>query len=75
MNEMQIKTWFGDNRQSALILPLCNICGQVPSEGIRGVIKVGKAWICRECEQEIATLEVGSSQYGLIMNKIKKVWK
>ncbi len=59
----------------AIILPICSICNQVPAEGIGGVIRVGKAWICSQCEQEIVNLEVGSPKYGLILDKIRKVWR
>lgn len=72
---MQEKLCLENHRQSAIVLPVCYICGQVPDQGIRSVIKVGKALICLACEREIVNLEVGSSQYGLIMNKIKKAWR
>lgn len=59
----------------ATILPVCSICNQVPRRGIKGVIHVGKAWICWLCEREIMLLEVGSPAYGVMMEKMRKIWK
>ena len=59
----------------AMILPVCSICNNVPLQGIKGVIRVGRAWICRSCEQEIMHLEVGSPAYGEMVEKIRRVWK
>lgn len=59
----------------AVILPVCSMCNRVPRQGIKGVIRVGKAWICLACEQEILRLEVGSPDYGVMLKKIRKVWK
>lgn len=58
-----------------LVLPVCSICNQVPSQGIRGVIRVGRAWICWNCEQEIMDLEIGSPKYGVMLEKLRRVWK
>jgi len=58
-----------------VILPVCSICNSVPRQGIKGVIRVGKAWICMSCEQEILRLEVGSPDYGVMLEKIRRVWK
>lgn len=63
------------NSHQAMILPVCSICSQIPIEGIRGVIRVGRAWICRFCEQEIMDLEVGSPKYGVMIERIRRVWK
>lgn len=65
----------GKNVNQAVILPRCSICSQVPAEGIKGVMKVGRGWICGKCEQEIVSLQVGSPRYGLILDKIKRVWR
>jgi hypothetical protein len=62
-------------RAGAAVLPVCSICNQVPELGIRGVIRVGKAWLCQTCELEITLLEVGSAEYGVMLKKIKKVWE
>ncbi len=63
------------NSHQAMILPVCSICSRVPIEGISGVIRVGRAWICRSCEQEIMDLEVGSPKYGVMIERIRRVWK
>lgn len=57
------------------VLPVCSICNQVPELGIRGIIRIGRAFICRSCEQEILCLEVGSPDYGMMIEKIRRVWK
>jgi len=57
------------------VLPVCSICNQVPNLGIKGIIRVGRARICRACEQEIMLLEVGSPDYGVMIEKIRRVWK
>jgi len=59
----------------AVVLPCCSICNEVPAEGIKGVIRVGKAWICGDCEQEIVELEIGDPNYGVILDRIRKVWR
>ena len=59
----------------ATVLPVCSLCNQVPAQGIRGVIRVRKAWLCQTCELEITLLEVGSAEYGVMLEKIKRVWK
>lgn len=64
-----------NHRAGAAVLPVCSICSEVPELGIRGVIRVGKAWLCQTCELEITLLEVGSAEYGVMLKKIKKVWE
>ncbi|HWQ74522.1 MAG TPA: sigma factor G inhibitor Gin [Syntrophomonas sp.] len=59
----------------AILLPVCSFCGQVPERGIKDIIKVGKAWLCSTCEGGIARLEVGSSDYGIMIEKMKRAWK
>jgi hypothetical protein len=59
----------------ATVLPVCSFCSQVPAQGIRGGIKVGKAWLCQACEGKIIQTEVGSSDYEIMMEKIKNVWR
>lgn len=62
-----------DDGHMGLLLPVCSICNQVPKQGIRGVIRVGRAWICRDCEQKIMLLEVGSPDYGIMVEKMRSV--
>lgn len=57
------------------VLPVCSICNHVPELGIRGIIRIGRAFICQACEQEILCLEVGSPRYGTMIEKIRRVWK
>lgn len=57
------------------LLPRCYFCGEVPAEGIRGGIKVKKAFICMKCEKEIVLLKVGAPGYQELMEKIKRVLK
>ncbi len=67
-----IKPGFGGK---AIVLPVCNFCNQVPAKGIKGGIKLGKAWLCQACERKIMLTEVGSSDYEIMLQKIKKVWR
>jgi len=57
------------------VLPVCSFCNQVPAQGIKGGIKVGKAWLCQACELKIMLAEVGSSDYEIMLEKIKRVWR
>jgi superfamily II helicase len=57
----------------ANILPRCTICNQIPKEGIRGGIKLKKAFICTRCEQDIANVDVGSASYQILLEKIKRI--
>jgi hypothetical protein len=59
----------------AVLLPRCQICNQVPKDGIRGGIRVKRSFICTRCEQDITNVDVGSAYYQLILEKIKKILK
>lgn len=56
-----------------VLLPRCCFCGEVPAQGIRGGVIIKKAFICMSCEQDIINLEVGSSNYRVVINKIKEI--
>jgi len=71
-NMQALKPCYGDK---ATVLPVCSFCNHVPAQGIKGGIKVGKAWLCQACECKIILTEVGSSDYKIMLQKIKKVWK
>ncbi|MDD3272362.1 MAG: sigma factor G inhibitor Gin [Syntrophomonadaceae bacterium] len=58
-----------------ILLPRCRICQQVPPGGIRGGIKFKKAFICRQCEEQIVVTQVGSPGYEDLMEKMKQVLK
>ncbi|MDD4803111.1 MAG: sigma factor G inhibitor Gin [Syntrophomonas sp.] len=60
---------------TAIILPRCRICNQVPAGGIRGGIKINKAFICTPCEQEITNMDARSAEYRIIIEKIKRILK
>lgn len=57
------------------LLPRCYFCGEVPPGGIKGGIKVKKAFICVKCEKEIVALQVGAPGYDELLEKIKRVLK
>ena len=65
----------GRNKGKGVLLPRCYICGEVPEEGIRGGIKLKRAFICTRCEQDIIAADVGSSQYRRLLEKIKMILK
>lgn len=58
-----------------VLLPRCIVCEQVPSGGIRGGIRVKKAFICTPCEQQLMQSDVGSIKYHIILEKIKQILK
>ena len=66
-----MKPCYGDK---ATVLPVCSFCSQVPAQGIKGGIKVGKAWLCQACELKIILSEIGSNDYMILLEKIRKVW-
>jgi len=55
------------------LLPRCLVCGEVPAGGIRDGLKLKMGFICTECEKKIVHLEVGSSAYEDIIEKIRAV--
>lgn len=58
---------------TAVILPRCKICGNVPEKGIAGGMKFRRAFICNECEKKIVSLDVGSQEYQMILATIKSI--
>lgn len=58
-----------------ILLPCCSVCGEVPALGIHGGIKLKRFFICRECEWAILTVEVGSPDYEMLMDKLKNIVK
>jgi hypothetical protein len=58
-----------------ILLPRCHICNQVPERGIRGGIRVKKAFICSKCEQEMVFMKVGTRAYLKLIEKIKQIFR
>lgn len=58
-----------------ILLPRCYFCGRVPSAGIHGGYKIGKAFICTACESKIIGMEIDSPGYLEIMEKLKMIIK
>lgn len=52
-----------DDHATALILPVCKKCGRVPANGMYDGIRLKGAFICTNCEKEIARTEVGAEDY------------
>jgi hypothetical protein len=57
------------------ILPECVICNTVPEEGIFGVYKINKTFICNNCLNKITLMAVGSPEYKELVGKIKKIYR
>lgn len=55
------------------LLPRCYFCGEVPTLGIHGGVMIKKAFICSACEQDIVHLQVGSTDYRVVINKLKEI--
>lgn len=71
-----METETSDNKQTitGVLLPRCHICREVPEKGIRGGIRVKKSFICEKCEAHIVALQAGSSEYQVVLEKLKKIW-
>jgi len=61
--------------QRGILLPRCILCEQVPSGGIRGGIRLKKAFICTTCEQQLIHSDMDSINYQKILEKIKQILK
>ncbi|MGR6837234.1 sigma factor G inhibitor Gin [Syntrophomonas erecta] len=61
--------------ESGVLLPRCSLCGQVPEKGIRGGIRIKRAFICEKCEADILNMEVGSPRYQDYINLMKEIFK
>ena len=61
--------------QRGVLLPCCIVCEQVPEGGIRGGIRLKKAFICTACEQQLMQTDMGSINYQKILEKIKQILK
>lgn len=59
--------------QNAVLLPRCHFCGKVPVAGIKGGWKIKKVFICWECENKIINLDIGSSDYMQVVEKLRKI--
>ncbi|MGB4018561.1 MAG: sigma factor G inhibitor Gin [Syntrophomonadaceae bacterium] len=55
------------------LLPRCYFCGEVPALGIHGGVMIKKAFICSACEQDIVNLQVDSTNYRAVINKLKEI--
>jgi len=56
-----------------ILLPRCYFCGEVPPQGIHGGMIIKKAFICSACEEEIVHLQVGSTNYRRVVNKLREI--
>jgi len=70
-----LNTYINTADKKGIILPRCGICNQVPEEGIRGGLIIKKAFICNKCQNKMINIDVGSPEYEVILNKIKKIFK
>ncbi|MGI6434014.1 MAG: sigma factor G inhibitor Gin [Syntrophomonadaceae bacterium] len=56
------------------VVPRCSVCHQIPRAGIRGGLKLCKAFLCQECESILMATPVGSSDYHRIMAGLRSVY-
>lgn len=74
MNKASIPA--ADNEaEGGVLLPRCILCEQVPPDGIRGVVKIKKFFICASCEQQLVRSDAGSTYYRHLLDKIKQILK
>ena len=60
-------------RVAGQLLPRCALCEEVPPRGIAGGYLIKGMFLCETCESTILNLKVGSHQYELYMERIKKL--
>jgi hypothetical protein len=58
-----------------VLLPRCSLCAEVPEQGIKGGIKLKKAFICNQCEEKISHAEMDSDYYEILIEKLKDILK
>ncbi|HCF70376.1 MAG TPA: hypothetical protein DER33_02080 [Syntrophomonas sp.] len=56
------------------VVPRCSVCHQIPQAGIRGGLKLGKAFLCHECEAILMETPVGSAEYHRIMDGLRSIY-
>lgn len=56
------------------VVPRCSVCYQIPRAGIRGGLKLRKAFLCQECESILMETPVGGSDYLRIMAGLRSVY-
>lgn len=64
---------YPDDEKRGVLLPRCYMCNQVPENGIRGGIRIKRAFICNKCEEKLMLAEVGAPEYRELLEKIKQV--
>ncbi|NLV16745.1 MAG: hypothetical protein GXY50_06045 [Syntrophomonadaceae bacterium] len=63
------------SRAKGVILPQCCLCEQVPPRGIMGGYLINSNFLCESCENSILKLEIGSMEYDIYVERIKKIIK
>lgn len=56
------------------VVPRCSVCLEIPAAGLRGGLKLGKAFLCHECETLLMKTPVGSLEYHRIMEGLRSVY-
>lgn len=56
------------------VVPRCSVCQRIPVAGIRGGLKLGRAFLCQECEAVLMETQVGSLEYHRIMEGLRSVY-
>lgn len=72
---MELQKSLSQGVTKAVVLPVCSLCDNVPTNGIRDGIKLKKLFICSTCEYEIVNMEVGSEGYEKLLEKIKRTFR
>jgi hypothetical protein len=58
----------------AKLLPVCLLCSETPTMGIMGGVVLRGKFLCTSCEKHILSLEVNSSEYDVVVEKLKSLW-
>ncbi len=57
------------------LLPYCSFCKNVPPGGINSGIIIKKTFICKKCEWEIVTAEIGEPKYDKLIDRLKELYR
>ena len=58
---------------SALIYPICRLCGQVPAQGLHDGFRLRGVFICSVCRKKMLTIKVGSTEYDQLFSEVRQI--
>ncbi|NLL52647.1 MAG: hypothetical protein GX248_08095 [Peptococcaceae bacterium] len=55
------------------VFPKCEICGLIPYFGLYDGLRLGKKFICSQCEKQILQTKAQDPQYQVNVQNIKRI--